>query len=279
MSVANFIPELWSAELEVGLENNLVAGAVANRQYEGEIQRAGDVVRVTTVADPTIRNYTKSDITIDPIPTTQRSMPIDQQKYFAHAVDDVDAAQTLNAGALMMRHTDRGGYQLANTEDSYILGLHAQAGITLGTDAAPLLISTLNVEKKIAEIGRKFDDAGVPQAGRFCIVPPWWKWKMVQAGLNTLTDNADLYSSGFIGTVLDIDFLWSQNIAHTSLTKYKIMGGVMGRSWAAASQLLQLQAFEQEKRFDDALKALHVYGGKVMRPDMTITVTANEQNE
>jgi len=277
MSVENFKPEIWWANLEVGLENAAVAGAVANREYEGEIKKAGDVVHVTHVGDPTIRTYSGADIVIDPIPTTQRNMAIDQQKYFAHNIDDVDAAQA--KPGLMEKHAMRGGYKLAQNEDTYILGLHAQAGMRIGSDDAPALVSTLNIERKCAQIAKTMDDNGVPITGRFCIIPPWFRWKMVEAGLNTLTDNRELYRTGYVGTVFDIDFLWTQNVANTSGSKYKIMAGIRGESWAAASQLLQFIAFVQEKRFDDAIKALHVYGAKIMRPDKTLCLTANEVNE
>lgn len=278
MSVNNFKPEIWWANLEVGLENQAVAGAVANREYEGEVKKAGDVVRVTFVGDPTIRTYTQgSDITIDAIPTTQRNLPIDQEKYFSHEIPDVDAVQA--KPGLMETYTMRGGYQLAQEEDTFILGLHAQSGMQIGSDSAPVLVNTLNIERKCAQVAKTMDDAGVEQAGRFCIVPPWFRWKMVEAGLNTLTDNAALYRTGFVGTVFDIDFLWSQNVVNTSGAKYKIMAGVRGQSWAAASQLLEFEAFRPEKRFEDAIKALHVYGAKIMRPDKTLALTANEVNE
>ena len=51
MSVANFIPEVWAAQLLSSLKKSLVfAGpGVCNRNYEGEIANMGDTVRITSI--------------------------------------------------------------------------------------------------------------------------------------------------------------------------------------------------------------------------------------
>ena len=68
MSVANFIPEVWAAQLLSSLKKSLVfAGpGVCNRNYEGEIANMGDTVRITSITRPTVASYTTESTTITP---------------------------------------------------------------------------------------------------------------------------------------------------------------------------------------------------------------------
>src|SRR5690349_13358556 len=97
MAITRFRPEIWSAELLVALRKSLVFAqpGVVNRDYEGEISAAGDTVRITSISDPTIGTYTPNSTSITPEELTdaQRTLVIDQAKYFAFYVDDIDARQ------------------------------------------------------------------------------------------------------------------------------------------------------------------------------------------
>ena len=96
MAIANFKPEVWSADLLVALEKSLVYGAagVVNRNYEGEIAQYGDTVHITNLVDPTIGTYTAhTDITIEDVDDGTAALLIDQSKYFAFEVDDIEKRQ------------------------------------------------------------------------------------------------------------------------------------------------------------------------------------------
>ena len=68
MSITRFRPEIWSANLLVALRKALVyAGpGMVNRDYEGDIQQAGDTVRITSISDPTIGTYSANSTVISP---------------------------------------------------------------------------------------------------------------------------------------------------------------------------------------------------------------------
>src|SRR3982750_1849031 len=92
-----FIPTVWAARLLVALEKALIYGQtnVSNRDYEGEIQAAGNTVKIGAIGDVTIGDYTKDTDIADPEVLTDddQSLLIDQQKYFHFYVDSVDRAQ------------------------------------------------------------------------------------------------------------------------------------------------------------------------------------------
>ncbi|MGM8224806.1 P22 coat protein - protein 5 domain protein, partial (plasmid) [Clostridium perfringens] len=57
MSVKNFIPQIWSARLLANLDKNLVYANAVNRDYEGEIKKFGDTVKINQMGDVTVKDY------------------------------------------------------------------------------------------------------------------------------------------------------------------------------------------------------------------------------
>src|ERR1044071_3169188 len=97
MSLNNFIATIWAARLLMNLNKAHVYAqdGVVNRDYEGDITGGGDTVKINSIGRVTIGSYTKNTNIGDPETLTdaQRSLLIDQQKYFNFQVDDVDKAQ------------------------------------------------------------------------------------------------------------------------------------------------------------------------------------------
>jgi hypothetical protein len=281
MALDNFIPSIWSANIHQALENNLVAVRTANRSYEGEIKNAGDRVKINMFSDPTIASYTKNSTTVTPenLTASQRELIVDQAKYFAFEVDDVDAAQA-NMG-LIAEPLRRAGYKLADTADSYLLGLYAQCGMSQNTNGSPVDLVSTNVEEEILEIGETFNEAGLPFEGRFIIVAPWVISKMVLAGLTTKTSNDAMWANGFVDRILGFNIYMSQNVSKNS-TSWDItrnIAGIEGESFGYAEQIVKVEAFRPQNAFSDAVKGLHLYGGKVMRPDKTLVWYADKTAE
>jgi hypothetical protein len=95
MSVDAFKPEIWSQELRAAYEKALVFVSLCNRDYEGEIAKAGDIVHINTIGDPTVADYVPgtTQISAEELATSDQTLLIDQCKYFAFKVDDVDKRQ------------------------------------------------------------------------------------------------------------------------------------------------------------------------------------------
>src|SRR5690349_24024128 len=122
MAVTNFVPDIWSAKLLVALRKAHVSGNLVNRDYEGEIKREGDSVKITSVNDVTIGSYTAhTDITVEDIDDATRSLLIDQAKYFAFELDDVERAQAVNGASVLSQATDNAAYQLKDVADAFLL--------------------------------------------------------------------------------------------------------------------------------------------------------------
>src|SRR5574343_596178 len=189
MAVQYFQPEIWSARLLSSLKKATVFGSLTTREYEGEIRDSGDTVRITSISRPTIGTYTKGSTTVTPEQLTdaQRSLLINQSKYFAFEVDDIDYRQSVSGGALLNEAADEAAYGLADAADQYIAGLYGDITNTISTvsitDAAKAVQGLINMKVKL-------DESNVPQANRYAVVPPWYYGLLLGSDLFVRADAA-----------------------------------------------------------------------------------------
>lgn len=275
MAVTNFIPDLWSAQLLVSLRKAHVAGNLVNRDYEGEIKRQGDSVKITSISDVTIGTYTPhSDITVEDIDDATRSLTIDQARYFAVELDDVEKAQHVKGGGSpLSQAVDNAAYQLADVADAFLLDKINDAAEATGNDLGTVAIHTDAdaLYDSIVDLMVKLDQANVPQAGRFVVVSPALHGRLLKLDRFVATGDAVAASTrtnGFIGEVVGLPVYKSNNLP--AVTDVAATGGVAlaGYRGAAtfAEQIVSLEADRMEKRFADMVKGLHVYGAAVIRP-------------
>jgi hypothetical protein len=174
----SFIPTVWAARLLKALDKSLVYGqaGVVNRDYEGEIQKAGNTVKIASIGDVTIGNYTKdTDInTPEILSDAEQTLIIDQAKYFNFYVDSIDQAQqNVNSMDEAMR---RAGYKIRDLQDQFIAAsyVNVPAANLIGSDGAPITPTNANAYEYLVDLGVLLDQANVPTEGRFCVLPPWY---------------------------------------------------------------------------------------------------------
>jgi hypothetical protein len=270
MSVKNFIPELWAARALAKLRKALVYAAGVNTDYEGEIRQAGDTVRINSIGEVTIADYVPNSTSITPeeLNDQQQVLKVDQMKYFAFKVDDVDQAQL--RGNVMDEAIGSGAWGLANAADYFVSGLYDQAGTTTVETA----VNSLNVLVCLLTLGQKLDELNVPQVDRWCVIPPWMKTKLILA--KVLLENSpgnEAWTNGYVGRAAGFDLRESNNVRLVSATNYKIMAGTR-KAISFAGQINKVEAYRPQSEFSDAVKGLYVYGGKVVYPDALAVLDA-----
>jgi hypothetical protein len=274
MAVVNFVPDIWSARILTALSRNSVSAAVVNRDYEGDIKGGGDSVKITNFVDPTIGNYTAhTDITVEDIDDATQSLLINQQKYFAFELDDLERAQSVNGGAVMAEATKRAAYGLKNTLDSFLLTTLAAGASAAAPDhqVAEATISTpADAYVALVNWGVLLDQADVPEEDRYAVISPAFHGlllkddRFVKAGDDI---SAATRLNGRVGEAAGFSIHKSNNLpagpgvgAGTSM-----IAGYRG-ACTLAEQIVSVEAARMEKRFADMVKGLHVYGAKVTRP-------------
>jgi N4-gp56 family major capsid protein len=275
MAVTNFVPDLWSSRLLVSLRKAAVAGNLVNRDYEGEIKRQGDSVKITSINDVTIGTYTAhNDITVEDIDDATRSLLIDQAKYFAVELDDIEKAQHVKGGGSpLAQAVDNAAYQLRDVADAFLLAAMNTATQGSANDLGTVAIHTTanNLYDAIVDLGVTLDEDNVPTEGRFVVVSPSLHGRLqklpnfIAAGD---VRGADTRTSGFIGEVAGLDIYKSNNLP--AVTDVAATGGLAIAGYRGATtfaeQVVSVEAARMEKRFADMVKGLHVYGAKVVRP-------------
>ena len=269
MSVATFIPELWSARLLQGLEKSHVATNLVNRDYEGQIRNQGDKVNINTLSDVAIKTYTpNSDIASpDDLTTTKQQLEITEADYFNIQLDDVDRVQAVRE--LMDTAMRNVAYKMNDRTDSFILGKIASgvaSGNIIGTTASPVQVTKNNIYESIIEMRTKLDKANVPTSGRTIIIPPEIYALLLQDERFVKSDavaGQNVLVNGLVGRVAGFDVFESNNVVYDTNNKFWKVTAQVRTATTFAEQIVKTEAYRMEKRFSDAVKGLHVYGAKV----------------
>lgn len=282
MALENFIPEIWSANLLSNLQKEHVYGNsdVTNTDYEGEIKQAGDTVRINSIGRISVFDYAKN--TDMPAPETltdsQKTLLIDQQKAFNFQVDDIDKAQ--QNPKVMGEAMKEASYALADVQDTFLAGFHTSAAAAnlIGNDTTPQVVSTpAQAYELLVDGGVLLDEQNIPSEGRVATVPSWYHGlllkddRFIKRGDVTGTD---ALLKGVVGEAGGFTIRKSNNVPNVTKTKYKVqLTHKMARSFA--QQIVGTEAYRPERRFADAVKGLSVYGGKLLRPEAIVVLTAN----
>lgn len=278
-----FIPTVWAARLLTALGGSLVYGqaGVCNRDYEGEIRESGNTVKIASIGDVNIDDYTKDTDIADPEVLTDEDMSllIDQAKYFNFYVDSIDRAQqNVNVLDEAMR---RAAWKLRDHADKFLAATMeavVPAGNKIGSTTTPKVPTKDDAYEYLVDLGVLLDENNTPLDGRFVVVPAWFHGlllkddRFVRSG--TMPGERRL-QNGEVGEAAGFSILKSNNVPNDTGTKYKILAG-HSIATAYVEQIVDVQTFKPEKRFGDAVKGLHVYGSKVVRPTCLAMLIANK---
>jgi hypothetical protein len=266
MSLEHFIPELWEAQMLDYWYNQVIFPATVNRDYEGEATR-GNTIHLTGVVAPTIHDYKNAGRTTaaDAISDTGVDLLIDQEKSFDFYVDDIDKAQA--AGGLGA-YSDAAAIGLLEDADMFIANMLvtqctplAGANPTTGDEAFDLIRSARKALNKNK----------APSAGRVLAINAEFEALLLGAdskltSFNTSGDTEGLRNAT-VGTLLGFRVMTSNNLPDTNTTQFV---AYHGRAAAYVSQIDQVEGMRATDRFADRIRGLHVYGGKVVKPEGVI---------
>lgn len=297
MSLNSFIPSVWSSELLVALMKAHVYAALANHDYEGEIKSFGDTVRINAIGDITISAYVKDTDIAAPqeLADAQTTLTITQADYFNFAVDDVDAAQ--QNPKVMTEAMKWAAYKLADAVDTFVAGKYTETAASnlIGTSGAPVTVAAptqanvgggTTVYDYLVVLDQKLTENNVPKVGRWGVVPPWIKTYLMMdirfTSFNTeaarqsiMSGNLDASggqaNEAYLGKINALDVYESNNAPHLGGTAgaagsqdVVLCGHSMALTFAEG--VSKVEAYRPQYRFSDAVKGLHLYGSRVVRP-------------
>jgi hypothetical protein len=250
---------------------------VVNRDFEGDIRADGDRVHIHSFNDLTIGSYTKNSTTItyEQLTDTRVTLLIDQAKYFAFKVDDIDTAQM--RPELIDAASDRAAYQLAEDADSYVASLYSGASTSAPDNTIETSqFTSTNVYQKFVDLSVLMDQVNLPAEGRYVVVPPWVKGLLLQNSTFVTAAQPSAVLNGSIGQIAGLNILVSNNVKTTGTSPVvsHMMAG-HASALAYAEQIVNVEGLRLEGSFADAVRGLHLYGAKVLDGARLFDLQAN----
>jgi hypothetical protein len=286
MTINSIIPEVWASRLLYNLNKNLVYAqpGVCNRDYSGDIASMGDVVHVNGIGPITVRPYVKNTPIEDPetLSDASTALHIDQGDYFNFSIDDADKAQT--QPKVMDAAMAEAAYGISEVADDYIASImvdNVSEENEIGSDVSPIVPNTTEGTTAfdyLVDLSTKLNEANVPKAGRWVIVPPWFTGKLVKDDRFTnisASGSSEALRNGYVSRIAGFDILESNSVPNTTGTLYKIVAGYPG-AVTYAEQVSSIELYRPDDRLADACKGLHIYGSKVIRSSGLALLTANK---
>ncbi|MGG3919918.1 hypothetical protein ABEV38_19235 [Parageobacillus thermoglucosidasius] len=267
MAITSFIPQVWEAKLLTNFRKASVAELVTTAPTKIE----GNKIIFNRIGASTLKDYNGS-IVWDEVTTTPIELNMDQKKYFAISVDDVDAVQA--AGDVLDTVTEDEAMAAKEVMDSYVLGLYTDvdADNTIGDDTNPIALDKTNVYDYIVDLGTKLSKKKVPNSNRFVVI---------NAEVLGLLSKDDRFTSN--PTVLENGVVEGQKINNMQVVVSEEIPNVNGKLKIIAlhksaigfgKQIENTEAIRLQNAFADGVRGLFVYGAGVLRPEAMAVLTA-----
>jgi hypothetical protein len=284
-----FIPQIWSAKLVDKFYDATVLAAIANTDYEGEIQSYGDTVNIRTRPDVTIRDYAPDQMLEVERPSSDIvQLLIDQGHYFNTILDDVYRTQSdidlmniwaEDASEQMKIRVDTnvlaGFPTFVDTRNAGAAAGRLSGDINLGVTGTPVTVAksdaggNTSIVDLIVDMGQVLDEQNVPETGRFLIIPAWVSSLIKKSELRdaSLTgDGTSILRNGRLG-VIDRFTLFSSNLLPSpgAAQHHIFAGSQMGLTFAA--QMTNMETLRSESTFGELMRGLMIYGFEAIKPE------------
>jgi len=263
MSSKNFVPQIWASTVMRTLEDNLVAKKICTTAYTGDIKKMGDQVFFNGLAEPTITAYTGANLSYETLQDSRITLLVDQADSFAFKVGDIEKAQA-NVD-MKGSQAQRAAYQLKKACDTYIMGLYTQAGNTV----TAATITSANVLSVLGTFQQQLAENNVSDNDMWMVIPPWLRLKLELAGVKFQIKNGINGSGGLAWCdTLGFDLFVTNQVKNTGTVAVPI-SQLMAGSYNAigfADQITETEDIRLIDTFDTAVRGLHVYGAKIIKP-------------
>lgn len=168
-------PEVWSALMQVPLRKSLVGiESACDTTFEADLT-VGDVIHYPYHSDLSTGNYTPgTDVTITDITATDEYLTVDQKKYTAFYVDNIEQLQSRYD--IVLSFADEAAYRLRDTIDTAVFAQVTNAASALdagdlgGTSGSAITATTANIINIFTAARKKLRQMNVEEAADWVAV-------------------------------------------------------------------------------------------------------------
>ncbi len=167
-AAANFIPEIWAAEISDATQAHVGLADLVDRAFEASMD-SGDIIHIQDWSNPAVRVKSEgTNSTFANIAETQQNITINREAYVRFVVEDI--AELQSKYAVRSRYTEKSTYSLM----AYIEG-DVTSGLASLPDDFSQLVGTLGSDPSTDAIIRAvqyLDDGDVDEDMRFFYMSP-----------------------------------------------------------------------------------------------------------
>lgn len=262
----NFLPKQYSAYMQAIYHGTHVVPLIANRDYDGDINKPGDTVYIRK--KPSISTF---DYTIGQDLEKQASLAddvitlsIDYGTYFNVPINDVD--EFLSDIDIQLAVADEGAVAIGDKIEQRVLQTIYASGTTTLTASA---LDSSTAIKYFRQAAMSLQQLNVPDNDLWAVIDPITYYFITGSSLNVATTtggiNKTLNTYKVEGKIAGFDVYVSNNLLAGTSTS-KILFGHRD-ALAFASKFQKAEVVRDTKDFADLLRTLVVYGFKVVKPD------------
>lgn len=266
--------KIWHKAYEKALETITSLRNHNDFKYQADAKNA-DTVYVLNAFVPTAKKYTPgTDIEREAVDASRKEIKMDQFYYFNIELDDVDAVQSV-PGALEAA-AEEGARVLAEQGDIYTASL-IKAGVeddSISTVAGGAITKTNAVEKVEEAFAVLYGNNVKPSSTFYLELKPKFFTLFRQNLTELFTNNVEMAKKGYVGKYGNA--LVSIENLLPSVTAGDVNVLRTGKAIAFVEQLRETKHYEPEGSFSKAMKALYVYGAKVLNPEQIVGITSSK---
>lgn len=262
-----FVPEIWSGKLVSTLQKSCVMLQCVNRNYEGDIQNAGDTVNIIVPGSVSVLTFDGGALSYSELSPTNKQLVIDQRKLFAFKINDVALAQSNTD--IMEAHLESAKKAIEIDQDTFLLGKHVDVPVenVIGASAAVELTDS-NIYSQFVTLAKTLKKSNATTGAQkpWVVINPDIEAVLLQCAQFTsgyqLAD--ETLREGSIGRIAGMDVLVSTNLT-ASAGSISVLAGT-NEAITFASQVSKIESIRDTQSFSDLVRGLYLYGAKTVVP-------------
>lgn len=263
-TVSSFKQVIWSKSILKSLEKITSLRNHCDFQYEKDTKNAKEV-KILNVNRPTIHRYVPGTaLERESVSDGEQTLKLDQFFYYNYEVEDIDKAQSVPG--LMEATTDEAAQGLALEGDKYVASVIKAAVDADEVQASEVI--TLTKANAIESVEKGFvalygNDCKINDTFYLEVAPKVYSL-MKQNLTETSTNNPELLKKGAIGKYNNALVCIENCLPSDETAYYNVLR--TSKAVAFAEQINKVEKYRPQDAFTDAIKALYVFGAKVVRP-------------
>lgn len=272
MAVNNFKPILWANKILRELDKKQMLVKNCTQDWSGEIKGVGSKVVINSINEPTVGDYVPNVTVITPeqVKDESRMLEITESKFFAYELDYVDEKQATKG--IMTEATRKGIIALKNLSEAFVASKFSEGANTV-TEAALTSGNFFSTMMKAKEylIENNAEDEEICLE----ITSSVFSKGVLADIVYNQQDNGDMIRKGVYSQRLGMMVYVSNNITSNRTSQDVVQSTCVMRTKQAiafAQQIMKVKKYEPDNSFSDAVKALHVYGAKTVKPLEMVTL-------